>query len=65
MAKQYDSEEAEVIGAEDQRRAMVLRPLVQVYLSGTGSLESGIRDAVWELGVSRAREWTEHGGRRR
>jgi putative transposase len=32
----------------------VLRPLVQAFLKGTGSLESGINDAVWELGVSRA-----------
>lgn len=50
MAIQDDSQEVEDIGAEDQRRASVLRPLVQVYLSGAGSLESEIRDAVWELG---------------
>ena len=31
-------------GAEALRRASVLRPLVQAYLNGTGSLESGIRD---------------------
>jgi hypothetical protein len=35
----------------------VLRPLVQSYLNGTASLESGINDAVWELGVSRAAVW--------
>ncbi|PSH61674.1 hypothetical protein CU102_26765 [Phyllobacterium brassicacearum] len=34
-------------GAEVARRAAVLRPLVQAYLTGSGSLESGIRDAVW------------------
>ena len=47
-------------GAEEARRAAVLRPLVQAYLNGTGSLERGINDAVWELGVSRAtvRRWT-------
>ncbi|WP_298498656.1 DNA-binding domain-containing protein [uncultured Maritimibacter sp.] len=44
-------------GAEALRRASVLRPLVQAYLNGTGSLESGIRDAVWELGVSRTTVW--------
>ena len=56
-------------GAEALRRASVLRPLVQTYLSRTGSLESGIRDAVWELGVSKTTVWrwirrlAEEGGR--
>ena len=56
-------------GAEEARRAAVLRPLVQAYLKGTGSLESGVNDAVWELGVSRATVWrwikrlAEEGGR--
>ena len=56
-------------GAEVLRRASVLRPLVQAYLNRTGSLESGIRDAVWELGVSKTTVWrwirrlAEEGGR--
>ena len=56
-------------GAEALRRASVLRPLVQAYLNRTGSLESGIRDAVWELGVSKTTVWrwirrlAEEGGR--
>ena len=49
-----EEDHARTIGAEATRRAAVLRPLVQDYLSGKGSLESGIRDAVWQLGVSRA-----------
>ena len=48
-----NGEDAGDVGAEALRRASVLRPLVQAYLSRTGSLESGIRDAVWELGVSK------------
>ncbi len=44
-------------GAEALRRASVLRPLVQAYLSRAGSLESGIGDAGWELGVSRTTVW--------
>ncbi len=27
------------------------------HLTGSGSVESGIRDAFWELGVSRATVW--------
>jgi hypothetical protein len=52
-----EGDHAEAIGAEAARKAAVLRPLVQEYLSGTGSLESGIHDAVCELGVSRATDW--------
>jgi putative transposase len=52
-----DREDSVAAGAEEARRATVLRPLVQAYLKGTGSLESGINDAVWELGVSRATVW--------
>ena len=48
---------AETAGVEALRRAAVLRPLVQAYLAGTGSLEAGIRDAVRELGVSRVTVW--------
>jgi len=57
------------VGAEALRRAAALRPLVQMYLGRTGSLESGIRDAVWELGVSKTTVWrwirrlAEEGGR--
>lgn len=66
---QADREEVGVVGLEDQHRAAVLRPLVQAYLSGSGSLEIGIRGAVWELSVSRATVWrwihrlAEGGGR--
>ena len=52
-----NDEEGGDFGAEAQRRASVLRPLVQAYLSRAGSLESGIGDAVWELGVSRTTVW--------
>lgn len=52
-----NDEEGGDFGAEAQRRALVLRPLVQAYLSRAGSLESGIGDAVWELGVSRTTVW--------
>lgn len=52
-----NDEEGGDFGAEAQRRASVLRPLVQAYLSRAGSLESGIVDAVWELGVSRTTVW--------
>ena len=64
-----DGEGTVAVGAEEVRRAVVLRPLVQAYLKGTGSLESGINDAVWELGVRRATVWrwikrlAEEGGR--
>ena len=64
-----NDEEGGDFGAEAQRRASVLRPLVQAYLSRAGSLESGIGDAVWELGVSRTTVWrwirrlAEEGGR--
>ncbi|WP_198174275.1 helix-turn-helix domain-containing protein [Mesorhizobium xinjiangense] len=64
-----DSESTVAVGAEETRRAAVLRPLVQAFLKGTGRLESGINDAVWELGVSRATVWrwikrlAEEGGR--
>ena len=64
-----DGEDCVAVGAEEARRAAVLRPLVQAYLNGTGSLERGINDAVWELGVSRATVWrwikrlAEEGGR--
>ena len=54
-----DGEDSVAVGAEEARRAAVLRPLVQAYLNGTGSLERGINDAVWELGVSRATVWLE------
>ena len=63
------AEDSVAVGAEEARRAAVLRPLVQAYLNGTGSLERGINDAVWELGVSRATVWrwikrlAEEGGR--
>jgi putative transposase len=52
-----NDEEGGDFSAEAQRRASVLRPLVQAYLSRAGSLESGIGDAVWELGVSRTTVW--------
>ena len=64
-----DGKDSVAVGAEEARRAAVLRPLVQAYLKGTGRLESGIKDAVWELGVSRATVWrwikrlAEEGGR--
>ena len=64
-----DGDPGEAVGAETHRRATVLRPLVEAYLAGAGSLESGVRDAVWELGVSRATVWrwirrlAEDGGR--
>ena len=45
------------VEAKALRRASVLRPLVQTYLDRTGSLESGIGDAVWELGVSKTAVW--------
>lgn len=64
-----EGDQAGTVGAEAARKAAVLRPLVQAYLIGTGSLESGVQDAVWELGVSRATVWrwirrlAEEGGR--
>ena len=64
-----NDEDCSDAGAEALRRASVLRPLVQAYLNRTGSLESGIRDAVWELGVSKTTVWrwirrlAEEGGR--
>ena len=69
MLMSEDGEEPDAVGAEEARRAAVLRPLVQAFLKGTGSLESGVNDAVWELGVSRATVWrwikrlAEEGGR--
>ncbi len=69
MSMNNDDEESVADGAEEARRAVVLRPVVQAYLNGTGSLESNINDAVWELGVSRATIWrwikrlAEEGGR--
>ncbi len=57
MSPDPNDEEGGDFGAEAQRRASVLRPLVQAYLSRAGSLESGIGDAVWELGVSRTTVW--------
>ena len=68
-ATESTDEESGDVGAEALRRASVLRPLVQAYLNRSGSLESGIRDAVWELGVSRTTVWrwirrlAEEGGR--
>ena len=64
-----EGDHAGATGAEATRRAAVLRPLVQTYLTGSCSLESGIRDVVWELGVSRGTVWrwirrlAEDGGR--
>ena len=64
-----DGDEFGASGAVAARRAAVLRPPFLGYLAGTGSLESGIRVAVWELGVSRATVWrwirrlAEEGGR--
>ncbi|GGH41931.1 hypothetical protein [Cribrihabitans marinus] len=52
-----DGEDSIAVGAEEARRAAVLPPLVQAFLKGTGSLEGGVNDAVWELGVSRATVW--------
>jgi len=69
MSMENDDEESVALGAEEARRATVLRRLLQAYLKGTGSLDSGINDAVWELGVSRATVWrwikrlAEEGGR--
>ena len=68
-ATESTDEESGDVGAEALRRASVLRPLVQAYLNRSGSLEGGIRDAVWELGVSRTTVWrwirrlAEEGGR--
>ena len=42
-----DGEDCVAVGAEEARRAAVLRPLVQAYLNGTGSLERGINDGEW------------------
>jgi len=69
MSIENNDEDSVAVGAEEARRAAVLRPLVQAFLKGTGSLESGVNDAVWELGVSRATVWrwitrlAEEGGR--
>ena len=37
-----DEDPGEAVGAETHRRATVLRPLVEAYLAGAGSLESGV-----------------------
>ena len=64
-----EGDQAGTEGVEAARKVAVLRPLAQAYLAGAGSLESGIRDAIWELGVSRATVWrwirrlVEDGGR--
>ena len=52
-----DGEDSVAVGAVEARRALVLGPLVQAYIKGTDSLESGLNDAVWERGVSRATVW--------
>lgn len=50
-----DGADLDVVGAEEARRAVVQRALVQLDFNGTDSLESGSNDAVCELGVSRAK----------
>ena len=66
---EWEGDQAGTEGVEAARKVAVLRPLAQAYLAGAGSLESGIRDAIWELGVSRATVWrwirrlVEDGGR--
>jgi len=52
-----DGQESVAVGAEKAHGAAVLRSLAQAYLKGIGSLDSGIKDAVWELGVSRSTVW--------
>ena len=56
-AMEGNCEDSGDVGAEVLRRASVLRPLLQMYLSRTGSLESGIRDAFRKHGVSKATVW--------
>lgn len=64
-----EGEDSVAVGAEEACRATVLRPLVQAFPKGTGSLESSINDADWELGVSKSTVWrwikrlVEEGGR--
>ena len=68
-AIQRNDEDSGEDGAESLPRASVLRPLVRAYPNRAGGLESGISDAVWELGASRTSTWrwirslAEEGGR--
>ena len=57
MSIENNDEDSVAVGAEEARRAAVLRPLSQAFLKGTGRLERGVNDAVWERGISRATVW--------